>query len=443
MSASVLNVPDTSAEPFVPQIPQTIEQTGLTESFLQQLILKILYYRAEAVGRDLGKHLGLNFSIIESTLEYFKLQHLVVVKRSLGMGNVSSVFALSDHGRVLAMKYLETNTYAGKAPVPLEQYAAAVAAQKRRGNWLSKEKLRKAFSHMSISSKILSMLGPAVNAGKTFLIYGQPGNGKTYLAEALVKIESDPIYIPFAIECQGQIIQMHDPLYHQRLVSDDDGEQSIWMVDKDKEFDGRWFHAKRPFIATGGELALEMLDLAYKKDSKTYDAPFQLKANNGIYLVDDFGRQRCTPSEILNRWIVPMEKSIDYFNFLSGGKLSVPFDTFLVFSTNLRPEQIGDEAFLRRIQYKLFMRSPEEREFLNIFERYCDGLNLPIEPGALNDFLERRYRLPKKMFRRCHPRDIVSHAVDLIHFEGKPYKLTAEVLDEAFESTFVSEAYED
>ncbi len=176
---------------------------------------------------------------------------------------------------------------------------------------------------------------------------------------------------------------------------------------------------------------------------KTYDAPFQLKANNGIYLIDDFGRQRCTPSEILNRWIVPMEKGLDYFNLLSGGKLSVPFDAFLVFSTNLRPEQIGDEAFLRRIQYKMFMRSPEEREFLTIFQRYCDGINLPVDEGVLNEFIDRRYRTTKKMFRRCHPRDIISHAVDLIHFEGKPYKLTVEVLDEAFESTFVADAYED
>ncbi|MCS7025603.1 MAG: hypothetical protein NZV14_12455 [Bryobacteraceae bacterium] len=435
------NLPGVSlSEPFVPPVPQSIEETGLSETFLRQMILKSLFFRGEVVGRDLARLLGLNFSVIEPLLESFKLQHLVAVKRSLGIGNVSAAFALSDQGRNLAQKYLETNTYSGKAPVPLEQYAAAVKLQRRPQNWLTKEKLQAAFRHMVLNPRILSQIGPAVNAGKSFLIYGQPGNGKTYLAEALVRIESDPIYIPYAIECQGQIIQMYDPVYHERLELEED-ENSIW-ISQDEQHDGRWFLAKRPFIMTGGELTLEMLDLAFKPDSRTYDAPFQLKANNGIYLIDDFGRQKVSPAEVLNRWIVPMEKGVDYFNFLSGGKMEVPFEVFLVFSTNLRPNQIGDEAFLRRIQYKLFLRSPDETEFVEIFRRYCDSQQLPIADGALPDLIERRYRASKRMFRRCHPRDIVTHAIDLIRFEGLPWLLTADVLDRAFDSTFVDEAYE-
>lgn len=442
MSAQPIPFPSGASTPFVPPIAQTLADAGLTETLIQQLILKILYFRGEAVGRDLGKHLGLNFSIIEGSIEYFKMQHLVVVKRSLGMGNVSSVFTLSDQGRALAAKYLETNSYAGKAPVPLEQYCEAVEAQKRPSNWLKKEELLAAFSHMVVSDHIVSQIGPAVNSGRSFLIYGQPGNGKTYLAEALLKIESAPIYIPHAIECQGQIIQLYDPLYHVRL-DNEEADHSIWMVDKDDKHDGRWVKVKRPFIVTGGELSLDMLDLAFKTDSKIYDAPFQLKANNGIYLIDDFGRQKCSPAEVLNRWIVPMEKGVDYYRFLSGGKMSVPFDSFLVFSTNLRPEQIGDEAFLRRIQYKLFMRSPEEAEFVDIFRRYAGQMNLPIVGGALTAFIERRYRATKKMFRRCQPRDIITHAIDLIQFEGLPYELNLGVLEQAFESAFVSSVYED
>lgn len=427
-------------EPFIPPVPQTLEETGLSETLLKQMILKILYFRGEVVGRDLGRQLGLSFSLIENILEFFKMQHLVAVKRSMGMGNVSSAFTLSDQGRQLAQKYLETNTYSGKAPVPLEQYAAAVKLQRRAKNWLTKDKLAAAFRHMVVSPRILGQIGPAVNAGKSFLIYGQPGNGKTYLAEALIRVESDPIYIPYAIECQGQIIQMYDPLYHERLEVEEQ-EGSIW-ISEDTMHDGRWFLSKRPFIITGGELTLDMLDLAFKPDSKTYDAPFQLKANNGIYLIDDFGRQKVSPAEVLNRWIIPMEKGIDYFNFLSGGKMQVPFEVFLVFSTNLRPDQIGDEAFLRRIQYKLFLRSPEEDEFVQIFRRYCDSEDLPIADGALPTLLDARYRSSKRMFRRCQPRDIVTHAVDLIRFEGLPWQLTAEVLDRAFDSTFVDEEYE-
>jgi predicted ATPase with chaperone activity len=434
-------IADVRPSTFVPPEPQTVEDTGLSHTFVQQLILKVLYFRGEVLGRDLARHVGLNFSLIEPSIEYFKLQHLIAVKRSLGMGLVSSSFALSDQGRVLATKYLDINTYSGKAPVPLAQYAEAVNMQRRRGNWLSADKLQTAFKHMSISPELLAMVGPAVNSGKSFLIYGQPGNGKTFLAEALIHIESDPIYIPYAIECQGQIIQMYDPIYHHRLDKEEDTE-SIWATEEEEQFDGRWFLAKRPFIMTGGELTLDMLDLSYKADSKTFDAPFQLKANNGIYLIDDFGRQKVSPAEVLNRWIVPMEKGIDYFNFITGGKMTVPLDTFLVFSTNLRPEQIGDEAFMRRIQYKLFVRSPDEEEFVRIFRRYCASLDLPVAHGALPAFIEKHYRATGKMFRRCHPRDVVSHAVDLMSFEGRPYELTLEVLDMAFESTFVVDQYE-
>ncbi len=429
-------------EGFCPQVPQTLEETGLSESLLQQLLLKMMYFRGEMVGRELGKSLGLNFSIIESSLEYFRQQHLVAVKRSLGMGMVSNVFALSEQGRTMATKYLESNTYAGKAPVPLAQYCASVRAQKQQPNWLTKESLRSAFRHMVVSDELLSQVGPAVNAGKSFLLYGQPGNGKTYAAEAIFRIESQPIYIPYAIECSGQIVQLFDPLYHTRVKPEEEEQPTLWSVDEEKTHDARWVQVRRPFVVSGGELNLEMLDLAYKPDSKIYDAPFQLKANNGIYLIDDFGRQRVSPAEVLNRWIVPMEKGIDYLNFLSGGKMQVPFECFLVFSTNLRPEQIGDEAFLRRIQYKMYMKNPTEEEFAAIFRRQAASLNLPIVPGALGFILERRFRSTGKKLRRCQPRDLISHAVDLINFEGLRYELSAEVLDRAYESTFVTDQYE-
>ena len=201
-------------------------------------------------------------------------------------------------------------------------------------------------------------------------------------------------------------------------------------------YDGRWFKCKRPFIITGGELTLEMLDLSYNKVSKVYDAPFQLKANNGIYLLDDFGRQKCSPAEILNRWIVPMERHTDYLSFQAGGKMTVPFEAFIIFSTNLRPEQLGDEAFLRRIQYKMFLRSPRREEFRLIFERFAGSRQLLYDPATLDRFIEKHYVDGGKRYRRCHPRDVISHAIDIIHFEKLPMALNDDVLDRAFFSCF-------
>ena len=203
--------------------------------------------------------------------------------------------------------------------------------------------------------------------------------------------------------------------------------------------DGRWMKCRRPFIVTGGELTLDMLDLNYNATSKVYDAPYQLKANNGIYLIDDFGRQRCTPAEVLNRWIVPMERRVDYLSFISGGKMTVPFEAFLVFSTNLKPHQLGDEAFLRRIQYKMLLRSPQEDEFERIFKGFCASRELECPDGLVDRFIAAHYQPSGKPFRRCHPRDVISHAIDLLHFEGLPYELTDDVLDRAFESCFLQE----
>ena len=233
------------------------------------------------------------------------------------------------------------------------------------------------------------------------------------------------------------IVQVFDPIYHQPI--NDGAERSAIF---EPTHDERWVKCRRPFIVTGGELTLDMLDLTYNATSKVYDAPYQLKANNGIYLIDDFGRQRCTPAEVLNRWIVPMERRVDYLTFRTGGKMTVPFEAFLIFSTNLKPAQLGDEAFLRRIQYKMLMRSPDESEFKQIFKSFCTSRELPCPAGLVDTFIAKYYRPTGKPFRRCHPRDVLSHAIDLIHFEKLPFQLTEELLDRAFESCFVQDVEE-
>src|SRR5579871_109152 len=416
-------------------VPQSVEDTGLSSAVIEQLIVKFLYSRGELLGRDLSECLGLKFSVIEPFIDFLKHQHAIQAKKSMGMGNSTSLFALTESGRNLAREYMEASQYVGPAPVPLYQYTYIVRRQRRADGWLTQEALEEAYRRMVVTPRILAQIGPAVSSGNSFLIYGQPGNGKTFLAEALANVDDSAIYVPYAIESQGMVIQVFDPVYHQSI----EGAQESSVLSIDPPHDRRWVQCRRPFIVTGGELTLEMLDLSYNSTSKVYDAPYQLKANNGIYLIDDFGRQQCTPAEVLNRWIVPMERRVDYLKFSSGAKMTVPFEAFLIFSTNLKPDQLGDEAFLRRIQYKMLLRSPDEGEFAEIFLRFCQARELACNESMVAGFIERHYRDSGRKFRRCHPRDVLSHVIDLIHFEKRPRQLTDDLLDRAFDSCFLEE----
>jgi predicted ATPase with chaperone activity len=417
---------------FTPPQLERLADTGLTRSLIEQLILKLLYFKGDLVGRQLAHWIGLRFSLIEDLVEMLKGRQMLQVKGSGGLGPVSSVLALTEMGRGVAHDYLENNQYVGPAPVPVSQYAAAVTVQKLPNSWLSFERLAEAYQHLVISEQMLNQIGPAVGSGKSFLVYGHPGNGKTSLAEALAHLQTSPIWIPFALEYQGNIVQLFDRIYHCPV------ENSTDVVNEEDISDGRWMRCKRPFIASGGELSLSMLDLSYNAVSKIYDAPLQLKANNGIYLVDDFGRQKATPAEILNRWIVPMEQHIDYLTFAQGGKTSVPFESFLIFSTNLTPDQLGDEAFLRRIQYKMLVRSPGIAEFRAIFLKQCGKHGLCPAPELIDHFIQKHYTRPGRKFRRCHPRDLLSLATDHIMFKRLPNELTEELLDHAFECCFIN-----
>ena len=420
----------------LPAEPQSIEEAGLSESLITSLVLKTLYFRGEVYGRDLSIALGLKFSVIQEVIEALKIQHLVQVKRSLGVGTIGSLLVLTDAGRDRAREALDACQYAGAAPVPLDQYLSLVRLQRPGKGWLTRAALARALSSMVITEQLLSQVGPAVSSSNSMLLYGKPGDGKTFLIESLNNLDTAPVFVPQAIECQGNIIQVFDPVYHSRLEEENESPAAIVS---EAPYDRRWVMCKRPFIVSGGELTLDMLDLRYNSTSKIYEAPFQLKANNGIYLIDDFGRQRATPAEVLNRWIVPMERRVDYLSFMSGGKMTVPFDTFLVFSTNLKPSDLGDEAFLRRIHYKMLLRGPAKSEFVRIFQNVCGANRLPCQTAVLDNFIAKYYEQTGKAFRRCHPRDVITHALNLIHFENLPTELTANVLERAFESCFVQD----
>ncbi len=420
---------------FSPRPPDSLDEAGLSPELIEQIITKMLFQHGEMSGWDLSLAIGLRFSLIEGPLETLKRKHLAVIKRALGLAGVTAVFALSDEGRVQAREFMEHTQYMGAAPVPVEQYVEQVRRQRVPEGWLTPEKLAKAYRHMVVTPHVLSQIGPAISAGRSILIYGQPGNGKTYLAEALMNLDDTPVYIPHAVLCRGNIIRVFDPVQHRPI--EDDSSASLFSAGAG--YDRRWVKCRRPFLISGGELTLSQLDLSYNPVSRVYDASFQMKANNGTYLIDDFGRQAASTAEILNRWIVPMERRIDYLTFISGSKMEVPFETFLIFSSNLKPEQLGDEAFLRRIQYKMLLRSPETPEYRDIFYKFCQANSLPFNPKDFDDFIARHYAATHRPYRRCHPRDVVSHAIDMIHFDGLEYRLTADLLDRAWESCFTQD----
>lgn len=241
------------------------------------------------------------------------------------------------------------------------------------------------------------------------------------------------IFVPYVIEADGQYIKVFDSLYHEKIEEE---EESI-LVQAEEKYDRRWARCRRPFITTGGELTMDMLDLMYIDNAKIYDAPYQLKANNGMYLIDDFGRQQITPAELLNRWIYPLDRGRDYLMFNTGTKIEVPFECFLIFSSNLNPHDLGDEAFLRRLEYKMYMGNPNEDEFASIFHGYCRKIKIECPVGLLAEVIRKHYRESERNFRRCHPRDVLDVAVDLIRFEKRPYALTRDVLDRAFALKFV------
>ena len=430
---------ESKAARYSPKPPASLAEAGVSDTLAEQLILKNLYFRGEISGRDLARQLGFSFSVIEPILDFLKRARLVEVKRSTGFGNISSVFAVSDAGRGRAKEYLENNQFLGPAPVPLSIYWDAVRQQTVEAGWMTKEVLERAFTGAIVTDEFYSKLGPAVNSFKSLLIYGRPGNGKSYLSEQLARLDSEPIYIPYAVEADGNIIKVFDSLYHKKVG---DSDESV-LLESEPKYDQRWAQCKRPFLTTGGELTIDMLDLMYIESAKIYDAPYQLKANNGIYLVDDFGRQQVSPAALLNRWIYPLDRSVDYLTFQTGTKIEVPFECFLIFSSNLNPNDLGDEAFLRRLEYKMFMQNPSEEEFAAIFYDFCRQMKIECPMGLLTEVINDHYKKNGRKFRRCHPRDVVRIAIDLIRFEGLPFELSQELMDRAFELKFVSMNYED
>lgn len=419
---------------FIPPAPKNVKETGLNIGFLTDLALKILYFESYLAGRDLAERMALPFAgIVDQVLEFLKRERLCEVRGTGGgMGGLSEAtyeYILTTKGRDMARDALERSEYAGPAPVPLDVYNASVRAQGLRDVTVHQRQLRQATAHLVLSQTTFEQIGPAVNSGRSIFLFGNPGNGKTSIAEAIgsLLMEGD-VYIPYAVEVSGQIIKLFDNVNHVRV------DDKTTMA---RTTDARWIRIRRPFIIVGGELTLETLDLVYDYNNKFYEAPYQMKANCGIFLIDDFGRQQVRPRDLLNRWIVPLEKRIDFLTLHTGRKFEIPFEVLIVFSTNLEPKDLVDEAFLRRIRHKIEVHDPNWEEFREIFVRMCKARNIPMDDRALAYLIQEHYIKARRQPRACHPRDLLDQIIDIAKFLNVQPVLSKELIDRAAASYFV------
>ncbi|MBI4477764.1 MAG: ATP-binding protein [Acidobacteria bacterium] len=422
-----------------PKAPLTLDQTGLPADLLLQLLLKTLHL-GDATGLELGRRLCVPFSAIEQIVTHARTERLIEVKNgaaALQTGAAGYKYGLTDSGRARAQQFLDSSQYVGAAPIPLAQYTPAVSAQKVERATIDRERLSAGLSHLIISARMLDQLGPAVNAGKGLFLYGPAGNGKTAMAKAIGKTLGGTILVPHAIEVDGQIVVVYDPVNHTPC--------ELWEPEADRlireeSFDRRWVEVERPVVMVGGELTLDLLDLRFDPLSRFYEAPLQMKANGGVLLVDDFGRQRVPARDLLNRWIVPLESRVDFLTFHTGKKFEVPFDVFTIFATNLDPEALADEAFLRRIPYKIYASDPTPEEYERIFQLDCARRSLPFKP-AIVEYLMREYYEPRALKRRaCHPRDLIEQVMALARFQGREPSLARDLVDAACQSYFLMDA---
>lgn len=423
-------------KPPTPLAPQTLEESGLRLDLLVQLLIKHLHFIGELSGIEMADRLGVPFPVIDPAIQRLKAQHLCEIVGGTSLGAPSYRYRITSLGRERALTYLATSMYTGLAPVPFAQYQRYMRQfQSSVPTRVSRLQVREAFSHLVLADRILDQLGPAINSGHSLFVYGPPGNGKSVVSQALGKLLPGDVWIPNAIEVDGSLIMVFDPVNHESLPV----RQAPEGLELGEQDDRRWVRCKRPIVTVGGELTLEQLELVYAPNGGYYRAPLQLVSNGGVLVIDDFGRQQVSPYAILNRWITPLESRVDYLTLQSGQKVAMPFMVLPVFATNIKPIELVDEAFLRRIQYKVFAESPTVAQFHQIFQNYCQASGLDYDPAIPTHLVEQVYPKRGIEMRGCHPRDLIEHTLSLARYLGEPPRVTIPLIDAACEAYFVDE----
>jgi predicted ATPase with chaperone activity len=418
-----------SAKAFVPCEPASFRQAGLSESEVEALILKFLLSRGDATGREIADQVKLPFVPVDQLLRQMKTDQLVVHRGSAPMNDYQ--YQMSDLGRERARRYAQHCTYFGAAPVSLADYVASVKAQSLTVQHPSADDLYRAFGDLLLSKAMLDRLGPAVNSGRGLFLYGAPGNGKTSIAERVTAAFGKHIWIPRAIGVDGEIIRLFDPMNHVETPL----EPGSGILDH-RSIDKRWVRVRRPTIVAAGELTMSALEVTVNTSTGISEAPLQMKSNCGTLVIDDFGRQRMRIEELLNRWIVPLEKHHDYLGLPNGKKIQVPFDQLIIFSTNLEPKDLVDEAFLRRIPYKIEVHDPTEEDFRRLFTILTQKMGIEYRREPIDYLVEKHYKQLQRPFRFCHPRDLLMQIRNFCAYRDQTPALSNEAFDMACENYF-------
>ncbi|MEP0762660.1 MAG: hypothetical protein HRF48_07980 [Chloroflexota bacterium] len=432
-----LDAPDAALRELL-RAPVHPAELDIPPSLVVDILLRMMFNEGEVSLRHFGEVTRLELKLLDHILIKLQEEHIVEVVSAGGVGRLGYAYSLSDAGAKRARDALARSQYIGPVPVPVEKYTQMILLQTQRSMDISPQRVRQALAHLVLPDDFHRRIGPALSIGTSMFLYGPPGNGKTDIAQSIARLISgaEPIWVPYAITIGGHVVSVYDPLVFKevQLTKDD---LRAFKADADSQVDRRYSYFQRPTVIVGGELTMAALDLRFDPVAKFYEAPLQLKANGGMFLIDDFGRQMISPSELLNRWVVPLESHVDYLRLQTGQTIAIPFQQLMVFSTNIEPRNLVDDAFLRRIQMKIKVNRPDERAFSQIFALYAQRMGVPLDKEGFFYLLQKWYRAPNRPMQAVHPRDILRILVAMADYEGVTPRLTPEALDAACESYFV------